>query len=84
MAFKIGSTCMNCGFCTAECPNSAILQEGEKHIINSNFCTECVGFFDEAQCRKVCPIACIQLDPTYQETQEALQAKHIRLQKEKV
>jgi hypothetical protein len=42
-----------------------------------------VGHFDEPQCRKVCPVDCIPLDPQHVETREELHAKFLRLTAEK-
>lgn len=32
-------------------------------MIDSDSCTECVGFFNEQQCVVVCPVNCCVLDP---------------------
>jgi hypothetical protein len=42
-----------------------------------------VGHFDEPQCRKVCPVDCIPLDPDFAETKDELFAKYLRLTAEK-
>lgn len=81
MALKITDECINCDICEPECPNGAIHQGESIYEIDPNRCTECVGHFDEPQCRQVCPVDCIPLD--YLETKEALLEKYHRLQVEK-
>ena len=79
MALKITSECINCDICEPECPNEAISydQKGQKtYVIDPNLCTECVGFYDEPTCDKVCPIDCIIPDPERIETEEELLRKH--------
>src|SRR5207302_1142154 len=74
MATVITSECINCGACEPECPNTAIYQggvewqapDGAMHAAISNDifyivpekCTECVGFYDQEACAKVCPVDC--------------------------
>ena len=54
--------------------------EGEEiYQIDPSRCTECVGHHAEPQCRKVCPVDCIPLDPAYVESRETLFAKYLRL-----
>lgn len=48
-------------------------------IIDPNKCTECVGHFDTPQCREVCPVDCIPLNPNYVEDQDQLMAKYEKL-----
>ena len=75
MALKITEQCINCDVCEPECPNEAIY-EGELHyLIDAKKCTECVGWYEEAQCVEVCPVDCIPKDPEHVETQEELLAK---------
>jgi ferredoxin len=81
MALKITDQCINCDVCEPECPNEAISMGAEIYWINPAKCTECVGHFDQPQCREVCPVDCIPLDPEHAETREELQAKYERLQK---
>ena len=38
-----------------------------------------VGHHAEPQCRKVCPVDCIPLNPAFAETHEQLYAKYLRL-----
>ncbi len=79
MALKITDQCINCDVCEPECPNGAISQGPEYYVIDPARCTECVGHFDQPQCREVCPVDCIPLDPEHPETRDALQAKYVRL-----
>lgn len=79
MALIIKDTCSQCNACLSECPNEAIT-EGMPYVIDPDKCTECVGAFDEPQCRDVCPVTdCIVLDENRVESREALQAKYDRL-----
>lgn len=79
MALLITDECINCDVCEPECPNDAISQGSEIYEIDPNKCTECVGHFDKPQCREVCPVDCIPLNPNYIETQEQLLEKYQRL-----
>ena len=79
MALIITDECINCDVCEPECPNDAIFAGVEIYQINPDKCTECVGHFDEPQCRKVCPVECIPNDPRHLETREMLHAKYVRL-----
>lgn len=82
MALRITDQCINCDVCEPECPNGAISQGEEFYVIDASRCTECVGHFDTPQCREVCPVDCIPLDPDYVESREELFAKYLRLQEE--
>ena len=64
-------------------PNGAIAQGAEIYVIDADRCTECVGHFDAPQCRTVCPVDCIPLDPDFVETKDQLFAKYLRLAAEK-
>ncbi|MGA8052980.1 MAG: YfhL family 4Fe-4S dicluster ferredoxin [Burkholderiales bacterium] len=79
MALMITDACINCDVCEPECPNGAISQGDEIYVIDPDLCTECVGHFDTPQCREVCPVDCIPLDPARVETRETLEAKYRRL-----
>ena len=79
MPLRITDECINCDVCEAECPNGAIAQGPEIYVIDPRRCTECVGHFDEPQCRKVCPVDCIPLDPGFVETREQLYTKYLGL-----
>ncbi|HET9579976.1 MAG TPA: YfhL family 4Fe-4S dicluster ferredoxin [Usitatibacter sp.] len=80
MALKITDQCINCDVCEPECPNGAISMGPEIYIIDPRKCTECVGHFDQPQCREVCPVDCIPLDAEHVESREELMAKYERLQ----
>ncbi len=79
MALLITDQCINCDVCEPECPNGAISQGREFYVIDPDKCTECVGHFDTPQCREVCPVDCIPVDPDRIETTAALQNKYVRL-----
>jgi ferredoxin len=79
MALMITDECINCDVCEPECPNEAISAGEEIYEIDPAKCTECVGHFEEPQCRRVCPVDCIPLNPDIVETKEALHAKFLRL-----
>jgi ferredoxin len=79
MALMITDECINCDVCEPECPNDAIAQGVEFYEIDPHKCTECVGHYEEPQCRKVCPVDCIPLDPEWVETREQLHEKYLRL-----
>lgn len=79
MALMITDECINCDVCEPECPNEAIYQGEEIYEIDPARCTECVGHFDEPQCRQVCPVDCIPLNPDYSETRDQLLEKYRRL-----
>ena len=71
MAYTIvAANCTACGACEAECPNVAIKEKDGVYVINPKKCTECIGYFDDAQCVAVCPIdeTCI-IDIEYQRYQ---------------
>ena len=80
MALMITEQCINCDVCESECPNQAIFQGPEIYHIDPLKCTECVGHFNEPQCREVCPVDCIPLNPDFIETQEQLKRKFENLQ----
>ena len=79
MALMITDHCINCDVCEPECPNEAISQGVEIYVIDPHKCTECVGHFDEPQCRQVCPVDCIPLNPDWTESKESLFEKYLRL-----
>jgi len=83
MALKITDECINCDVCEPECPNDAISQGVEIYQIDPLKCTECVGHFDKPQCREVCPVDCIPLDPGHSETHDELEAKFVVLTRQK-
>lgn len=79
MALMITDECINCDVCEPACPNNAITAGEWFYEIDPNRCTECVGHFDEPQCRQVCPVDCIPLNPDHPETQQQLQEKYLQL-----
>ena len=80
MALLINDLCINCDVCEPACPNEAISQGVEFYEIDPARCTECVGHFDEPQCRVVCPVECILIDPEHTESQTELLSKYHQLQ----
>ena len=76
MALLITDECINCDVCEPECPNGAITQGAEIYVIDPGRCTECVGHFDRPQCREVCPVDCIPVDPGRVEARDALLARY--------
>ncbi len=81
MALLITDECINCDGCEPECPNDAISLGAEIYEIDPAKCTECVGHFDTPQCREVCPVDCIPVNPAHIETREQLQLKYAGLMK---
>ena len=81
MALKITDQCINCDVCEPECPNQAIYPGLEIYEIDPDLCTECVGHFEEPQCRLVCPVDCIPNDLQNSETREQLLDKYKSLSK---
>jgi len=79
MALMITVDCINCAVCEPECPNVAIFEGEEIFEIDPSQCTECVGHFDEPQCRVVCPVDCIPVDPERTESPAELQLKYEKL-----
>ncbi len=83
MALVITDVCINCDVCEPECPNGAISMGPEIYVIDWRRCTECVGHFDAPQCREVCPVDCIPLDPEHAESRGQLLEKYHGLVREK-
>jgi len=79
MAFMINDECINCAICVEECPNQAISEGDEIYVINTDLCTECIGFFDEPQCANVCPVEACVPDPDHKESEAELMEKKKRL-----
>ena len=80
MALLIKDTCTNCDMCEPECPNEAITFGEEIYEINPDLCTECIGFYEEPTCMKVCPINnCIIVDPEHVESEEQLLIKFAQI-----
>ena len=82
MALKIIKGCINCDMCLPECPNNAIYFGEKIYEIDSDLCTECVGFYDTPTCISVCPIDCIITDPERVEDKETLYQKFEQLVRE--
>lgn len=83
MALMITEDCTNCDVCLSECPNNAISIGEDMYVIDPNKCTECVGHYDEPQCRTVCPMDCIPNDPGHVESKDQLMAKYNKLEASK-
>lgn len=83
MALKIIEGCTNCDICEPECPNDAISYAPSlgTYVIAPDLCTECVGFYPEPTCVKVCPVDCIISDPERVESEAELLEKQRRLHK---
>lgn len=79
MALMITDECINCDVCEPECPNDAISSGEEYYVIDASKCTECVGHFEEPQCKRVCPVDCIPFNPEFTETREQLHEKYLRI-----
>lgn len=84
MALKITADCTNCHICVPECPNTAISPGTDTYNINTNSCTECVGFYDTPQCALVCPVEACVFDDANKETESQLIEKVKKLHPEKV
>ncbi len=82
VSLRINELCVNCDVCEPACPNQAIAMGETIYVIDPARCTECVGHFDEPQCVVVCPVECIDPDPDFPESREALLAKLRRLERE--
>ena len=52
-------------------------------MIDPARCTECVGHYDVPQCREVCPVDCIPVDPAHVESKAGLRLKYEGLMKAK-
>jgi len=79
MATHITQDCINCGACVPECPNEAISEGDGVYVIDSENCTECVGFNAKEACQAVCPVECCVPDPEKVESEEQLLARAIAL-----
>ena len=79
MALMITDECINCDVCEPECPNDAISMGELIYVIDPKKCTECVGHFQTSQCVEVCPVDCIPIDPSHNESQEELMEKYRQL-----
>lgn len=83
MPMMITDECIDCGACVPACPNEAVVEgEGDAvplYWIDAERCSECMGAFDEPQCREVCPIECIEPRPDISESEDELLQKYRRL-----
>ncbi|MFN3898544.1 YfhL family 4Fe-4S dicluster ferredoxin [Acinetobacter junii] len=79
MALMITTACINCDMCLPECPNEAIYEGAKIYEIDTERCTECVGFYDAPTCIAVCPIDCVKPDPKHNESNSELLEKFRRL-----
>ena len=79
MALLITDECINCDVCEPECPNEAIAQGLEIYEIDAAKCTECVGHFETPQCKEVCPVDCIVVNPEAVESRAELELKYAGL-----
>ena len=55
MAYVIGSECIACGACEADCPVSCISMDGGVYKINEGECIEC------GACASNCPVGAPKL-----------------------
>ncbi len=79
MSMLITDLCILCGACEPVCPNEAISEGPELYEVESELCTECVGFYDEQQCVEVCPVDAVIFNPDDFETLEELRAKYLAM-----
>lgn len=56
MTLHITKLCVKCDLCIEACPKKAIKFKNKKYTINKNICTECIGYYNQPQCKKICPI----------------------------
>ena len=82
MSLLITDECIACDACREECPNEAIEEGDPLYIIDPDYCTECVGHYDEPSCILVCPVDCIISDPDNVENMQELKFKFNRLEEE--
>ena len=54
MAYKIGSACVACGSCAAQCPVGAIEDKGGEYEIKADVCVSC------GACAAQCPVSAIE------------------------
>lgn len=74
MPFMITQACISCAACEPVCPNGGIRKDEETaiYVIDTDACTECVGFSIHQQCAVVCPMNCCILDPNHVGTEAVL------------
>ena len=81
MSLLINDLCINCDVCEPVCPNKAITAGKHIYEIDPTLCTECVGHFNTPQCREVCPVDCIPVNPAHIESNDQLLLKYSALMK---
>ena len=79
MALHITQDCTACDACRPVCPNEAIALGTPIHVIDPLRCTECVGAYEEPQCKLVCPANCIEVNPDFVEDRAQLEEKYQQL-----
>ncbi len=45
--------CISCGACETECPNGAVIEDGDCFVIKAEDCSDC------GACADICPQECI-------------------------
>lgn len=70
MGYAIDSgRCINCGWCSAECPTRAVkttFSNRRTHVIDDQWCIDC------DICARLCPMDCISYHPEIQPAPEQL------------
>jgi len=80
MAMVILESCISCGKCEPDCPNTAIAPGDSVYLVDHELCTECVGHADEPTCAQLCPVPdTIVVDPDRVESREMLRARFEQL-----
>ncbi|MDY6834442.1 MAG: YfhL family 4Fe-4S dicluster ferredoxin [Chloroflexota bacterium] len=79
MAYTISDECISCGACEPECKNQAIKEGETTYIIETDKCTECVGWSDSPRCVEVCPVDACIADPAHKESHDQLLEKWQKL-----
>ena len=79
MALMITDECVTCGACAPECPNQAISEGERAYAIDTDKCTECVGYFDAPLCLDICSVHSIAKNPKHVESKEQLMAKFLKV-----
>jgi hypothetical protein len=70
VAYRISEERLRCGVCEPEWRNQAIRMGDDYHKIDPERCKEWIGFFDQPQCRSVCPNETPGTDPARRESKE--------------